>query len=66
MAHFLDLRNKVQPPIKVIYKTVTLSRPWYVEVLKISVAVLFVGGIVWSISKADTSEIVSSVLNLLK
>ena len=53
MSNFLDLSRKIEPSVKIIYRTVTTKQPWYFEVAKIVAVVAIVGTVVWGISKAD-------------
>jgi hypothetical protein len=53
MTKFLDLRTKTPPQVKVIYKTITQRRSWYIELTKILLSIIIVGTIVWGVSRAD-------------
>ena len=53
MANLLDLRNKVNPQVKIIYKIITQKQPWYVEFAKIAAVIVVVGTVVWGVSRAD-------------
>ncbi len=53
MAKILDLRKKVEPQVKVIYRTITTRQPWYVELSKVLAVIAIVTTVVWGITKAD-------------
>jgi hypothetical protein len=51
MKHELDLRKKTEP--RIIERIVFQRRPWHMEALKFSLAILVATGAVYGISKAD-------------
>ena len=53
MTHFVDLRKKVQPQVKVIREIIVQKQPWYMELAKIVAVIAIVSTVVWGISKAD-------------
>ena len=56
MANLLNLREKVKPQVKIIYKTVTQKRPWHVEIGEILAVIVVVGVVVWGTTRADETH----------
>lgn len=63
MTKILDLRKKVHPQVKIIYKTVIERQSWYVEIGKVLAVVAIVSFIVWGTSKADNVDTKPKVKN---
>ncbi|MCC7004770.1 hypothetical protein IT397_02525 [Candidatus Nomurabacteria bacterium] len=59
--NLLDLREKVQPQIKVVEKVVFKKVPWYLEALKITLGIAITTTVVWGVSNADVASLVESL-----
>jgi hypothetical protein len=56
MTKFLDLRQKVEPPVKIVYQTVVNKRPWYIDLTKTLLVIVITITVVWGVSKADIDQ----------
>jgi len=53
MTYILDLRKKINPQVQIVEKVIFQKQPWYIETLKVFLAIVIVSSAVWGISKAD-------------